>query len=162
MIAEVIHVIIAVHIVILVAPVKIFHASVAESVLVFVDVLVARNEFFTHVTEAVGILVCARNGVDALVAPAVTILVSTHIVEASIADPTFVFAVVDDAHVRHPYSTVVAEVIAHLVLVYVIFSCYGANGELVTDITHAVSIVVEAKIKEATGTNIADVVFVIV
>jgi hypothetical protein len=43
MIAEVIRVIIAVHIVILVAPFKIFHASVAESVLVFVDVLVARN-----------------------------------------------------------------------------------------------------------------------
>jgi hypothetical protein len=43
MIAEVIHVIIAVHIVILVAPVKIFHASVAESVFIFINVLVARN-----------------------------------------------------------------------------------------------------------------------
>jgi hypothetical protein len=73
-----------------------------------------------------------------------------------------VFAVVDDAHVRHPYSTVVAEVIAHLVLVYVIFSCYRANGELATNVANSVSIVVEAKINEAAGANIADVVFVLV
>jgi hypothetical protein len=73
-----------------------------------------------------------------------------------------VFAVVDDAHVRHPYSTVVAEVIAHLVFVLMIFSCYRANGELATNVANSVSIVVEAKIKEATGANIADVVLVII
>ena len=72
------------------------------------------------------------------------------------------FAVVDDTQIGHPYATVVATVIAHLVIVSVVFSCYGANGELATNVALAVLIVVEAKIKEATEADIADVVFVIV
>ena len=95
----VIEVVIAVHIVILVTPMEVFQTSIADGVLVFVYVSFARNQVFTHVTEAVAVFVCARNFLVALVAPAVAVFVRAEVVETGIAGFTFVSVFHDDATV---------------------------------------------------------------
>lgn len=90
-IAEVIEVTIIVHkIVILVTPMEIFQASVAESVLVFIHVALARDLVFAQVTEAIAILVYTGDGIPAHVASAVVVFVGTHIVQTSVTVATFV------------------------------------------------------------------------
>ena len=105
-IAEVIVITVIVHkIVILVAPVEIFEASVAEGVLVFIHVLFTRNLIFTNIAEAVAVLVYTGNGIPAYVTSAIVIIVCTHIVETGITDVTFMGILTSDhTHIRQPYS----------------------------------------------------------
>ena len=90
-IAEVVVVAIFVqNIVFLIAPLEIFLTSVAQSVLVFIHVLFARNLIFANVTPAVAVLVYTGDAIPAYIAMAVIVFVCTHIVESSTADSTFV------------------------------------------------------------------------
>ena len=113
------------------------------------------------ITHIVAILVYTRNGFPAYITAAVTILVGTELIESMITSIAFVLTFVNPAHIRHPYSAVIAEMIIFFV-VYVILSGYRAYGELIAYVTQGVIIVIEAKIGEASAANIADVIIIII
>ena len=89
MVAGMIDVIIAMHIVKLIAPNDLYSAIVTDGVLIFVNVSCAGHLVFTHITDAIVILVYTRDAIPAHITRTVAVFVCTHIVETSTADCTF-------------------------------------------------------------------------
>ena len=157
-IAGVIVIFVAVQIVIICTIEHLLTASVAQCVCVSVNVTGTRHCVFAHVTNFVAIFIYARNRVAALVAPAVPVSVSTQFIKARIADDAFVSLKADSAHKGHPDLTIVADMV--FVIVRVFSSGYGTKGGAITYVTHAILVVVEAKIPKMNEADIADVVVV--
>ena len=142
-------IIITVHIVKLVAPLNLFSAEIADSVFVLINVSGARHLIFTNVTEIVAVLVYTRNRIAALIAHAISIPVRAHLIKALIANAAVVCTApyLRLTHIRQPNLAIIANVV--VVIVRVIFSRYGAEGIICTQVTFSVPILVIAKVGKA-------------